>query len=100
MEIHDDDHYQLVVDQQVNEQHLLLLLLDPFQHNKLPNNSISKKKLKFYRLNLPTRTFCIVVKFCTRTAPRISIANEGSPYIKSNLQYAILLIYSSYLFNC
>ena len=36
VEILDDDHYQLVVDQQVNEQHLLLLLLVPFQRNKLP----------------------------------------------------------------
>jgi hypothetical protein len=45
LEIPDDDRYQLVVDQQVNEQYLLLLLFVPLQHNKSPKNSTEKNRM-------------------------------------------------------
>lgn len=49
MEILDDDHYQSVVDQQVNEQHLLLLLLVPYQHNIWPKEFNIKKNNELQR---------------------------------------------------
>jgi hypothetical protein len=59
VEIHDDDRYPWVVDQQVNEQHLLILLFDPFQHNKSPNNSIEKKNSIFIDSIFPLEYFVL-----------------------------------------
>lgn len=73
-----DDHYYPSSVPQVNEQHLSLLQLVPYPHNKSP-----ELKLRLFiksKMISHTRMFCTVCKFCARTTPKISIANDGSFY--------------------